>query len=279
MLGKAVTTRAGTGAQTVQRAIDVLRFLAAAGADGWSLNDVTTAAGLTKGTAHRLLSALIGEDLVEQEKATRRYRLRVDLLGLRPDLDWYEPLYRLVEGTLRKLANELGDTVFMSVRNGFDALCVACESGSFPIRTFPYNVGERRPLGVGAGGLAMLSALDKDNLERVLSFNRGRLRAYKNFAPHELLAMVERSRRDGYALIDGLIVPGAVAIGLPLVDLAQRPILAVSAAGIADRMPRSRWPEIVAALKRTRDDIDAMLRADRRQAGPVQRRLKRDRAN
>jgi len=91
--------------------------------------------------------------------------------------------------------------------------------------------------------------------------------------------MVERSRRDGYALIDGLIVPGAVAIGLPLVDLAQRPILAVSAAGIADRMPRARWPEIVLALKRACDDINAMLRADRRQAGPVQRRLKRDRAS
>ncbi len=275
MAGKVEARRAGNGAQTVQRAIDVLRFLAAAGADGWSLSDVTSAASLTKGTAHRLLSALIGEELVEQEEATRRYRLRLDLLGLRPDLDWYEPLHRLVEGRLRKLADELGDTVFMSVRNGFDALCVACESGSFPIRTFPYTVGERRPLGVGAGGLAMLSALDSDSVDRMLSFNRGRLRAYKNFAPHELLAMVERAQRDGYSLIDGLIVPGAVAIGLALVDLAQRPILAISAAGIADRMPRTRWPEIVVALERARADIDAMMRADLRHGGVKRRGLRR----
>ncbi|MEO8559235.1 MAG: hypothetical protein ABI439_09250, partial [Rhodospirillales bacterium] len=126
-----------------------------------------------------------------------------------------------------------------------------------------------------AGGLAMLSALDRDGVDRMLSFNRGRLRAYHNFAPHELLAMVERTQREGHSLIDGLIVPGAVAIGLALVDLAQRPILAISAAGIADRMPRTRWPEIVAALTRTRYDIDTMLRADLRQAGGKRRTLRR----
>jgi DNA-binding IclR family transcriptional regulator len=263
------------GAQTVRRAVVVLRFLATGGADGWALGDVVNAAGLTKGTAHRLLAALMAEDLVDQEATTRRYRLRVDLLGLRPDLDWYEPLRRLVEPSLRELADTLGDTVFLSVRNGFDALCIACELGGFPIRTFPYNVGERRPLGVGASGLAILGALDQENVDRVLSFNRGRLRAHKNFAPHELLALVERTRRDGYSVIDGLIVPGMVAIGIAFTDLAQRSTLALSAAGIADRMPRSRRPEVVAALRHARDSIDATVRADLRQSGVPRRSLRR----
>ncbi|MGE0151626.1 MAG: IclR family transcriptional regulator [Reyranellaceae bacterium] len=255
------------GAQTVRRAVDVLRFLATGGPDGWSLGDVVSAADLTKGTAHRLLSALMAEDLVEQEPSTRRYRLRVDLLGLRPDMDWYEPLRRLVAPILRELADELGDTAFLSVRSGFDALCIACKLGGFPIRTFPYDEGERRPLGVGASGLAMLGALDQASVERVLSFNRGRLRGHKNFSPQELQLMVEQTRRRGYSVIDGLIVPGMVAIGIVFSDPALRPNLAISAAGIADRMPPSRWPQIVAALQRARDSIEKAVRADMRRRG------------
>jgi DNA-binding IclR family transcriptional regulator len=273
------STRYLGGAQTVRRAMDVLRFLATGGSDGWALGDVVGAAELTKGTTHRLLAALMADDLVEQEPSTRRYRLRVDLLGLRPDLDWYEPLRRLVEPILRELADELGDTVFLSVRNGFDALCIASALGGFPIRSFPYNEGERRPLGVGASGLAMLGALDQDSVDRVLSFNRGRRRAHKNFSPAELQVMVEHTRRKEYSVIDGLIVPGMVAIGIAFSDPAQRPNLALSAAGIADRMPRSRWPEIVAALRRARDRIDKVVRADLRNAGGQRPGLRRTRAS
>jgi DNA-binding IclR family transcriptional regulator len=272
---KVSSSRYDGGAQTVRRAVDVLRFLATGGATGWALGDVVAAAGLTKGTAHRLLTALMADDLVEQEQTTRRYRLRVDLLGLQPDLDSYAALRRLVEPELRKLAHELGDTVFLTVRSGFDALCVACELGGFPIRTFPYNVGERRPLGVGASGLAMLAQLDQDNVDRVLAFNRGRLRAHKHFAPHELQAMVERTRAEGYSVIDGLIAPGMVALGVALKDLQERPIMALSAAGIADRLPRSRWPQVVGALQRACDAIDALVHADLRQSGVSRRALKR----
>jgi DNA-binding IclR family transcriptional regulator len=269
---KALTRKASNredrhGAQSVHRAIDVLRFLAAGGSQGWPLAEVVAATGLTKGTTHRLLAALAAEDLVEQERTTRRYRLRVDMLGMRPDLDSYAPLRRLAEPVLRRLADQLGDTIFLSVRNGFDALCIACELGGCPIRTFPYNVGERRPLGVGASGLAILGALDQDNVDRILSFNRGRLRAHKNFAPAELQAMVERTRRDGYSVIDSLIVPGMVALGVALSDQQGRPLLAVSVAGIADRMPKTRWPEIVSALRRARDAIAEQLRVDLQRAG------------
>lgn len=263
----ASTSQYSGGAQTVRRAVDVLRFLATGGADGWSLGDVVSAADLTKGTAHRLLLALMADDLVEQEPSTRRYRLCVDLLGLRQDLDWYEPLCRLVTPILRELADELGDTVFLSVRNGFDALCIACELGGFPIRTFPYDVGERRPLGVGASGLAMLGALDQANVDRVLRFNRGRLRAHKNFSPAELQTLVDQTRKRGYSVIDGLIVPGMVAIGIVATDPAQRPNLSLSCAGIADRLPKSRWPEIAAALHRGRERIEKKVRADMRQVG------------
>jgi DNA-binding IclR family transcriptional regulator len=275
----ATSSQYAGGAQTVRRAVDVLRFLATGGPDGWALNDVVSAADLTKGTAHRLLSALMADDLVEQEPSTRRYRLRVDLLGLRQDLDWYEPLRRLVAPILRQLADELGDTIFLSVRSGFDALCIACELGGFPIRTFPYDVGERRPLGVGASGLAMLGALGQANVDRVLSFNRGRLRAHKNFSPQELQVMVEQTRRRGYSVIDGLIVPGMVAIGIVSNDPAQRPTLALSAAGIADRLPQSRWPQIVAALQRGRDDIEKAVRADMRRTGAPRSGPRRARAS
>ena len=273
-----LTSYAG-GAQTVRRAVDVLRFMAAAGPAGWPLREVGQAAGLSKGTAHRLLQALIAEQLVEQEPATRRYRLCVDLLGLRPDLDWYQPLRKVAEPILKAAAHDLGDTLFLSVRNGFDALCIACEFGSFPIRTFPYDIGERRPLGVGASGLAILGALEPAQVDHVIRFNRARLKAYRNFAPDQLRALADATRASEHSVIDGLIVPGMVAIGVACSDPSGRPALAISAAGIADRLPQRRRPAVVARLHRAREAIEAAIHARLRDAGVSTRMIGRAKQN
>src|ERR1043166_8304700 len=40
--------------------------------------------GVAKSTAHRLASTLVSENLLEQDRATGKYRLRVGLVFLRP---------------------------------------------------------------------------------------------------------------------------------------------------------------------------------------------------
>jgi len=50
-----------------------------------------------------------------------------------------------------------GDTVFLVIRQGDYCLCLHREEGHFPVKVFTTDVGGRRLLGLGAGGLALIA--------------------------------------------------------------------------------------------------------------------------
>ena len=63
------------GAQTVRRAMSVLRLVAEGQDRGVRLTDVAAMSGLARPTVHRLLKVLMDEMAVEQDAGTRRYRI------------------------------------------------------------------------------------------------------------------------------------------------------------------------------------------------------------
>lgn len=71
------------GTQSLERAIGLLRAVAARAPEGARLADLVVACGLPKPTTRRLLAALAREGLIEQDEASRRYHLGpgLDALG------------------------------------------------------------------------------------------------------------------------------------------------------------------------------------------------------
>lgn len=60
--------------QTLERAIGLIRILAAGGTEGCRLVDLQQTSGLTKPTVHRILGTLKQQGMVEQVEDSRRYR-------------------------------------------------------------------------------------------------------------------------------------------------------------------------------------------------------------
>ncbi|MCZ4328289.1 helix-turn-helix domain-containing protein, partial [Brachybacterium paraconglomeratum] len=60
--------RSVPGAQAIARAARLLRLVPSSGVDGASLHDLARAADLSRSTAHRLLSALRAEGLVDRDE-------------------------------------------------------------------------------------------------------------------------------------------------------------------------------------------------------------------
>jgi DNA-binding IclR family transcriptional regulator len=247
------------GTQAIQRAALVLRLLAA-GPGGIRFADVVKRSGLQHPTAHRILKGLIAEGLAIHGPGSRHYALGplVFELGLaaRPQLD----LASLCAPALDRIAAKTGDTVFLTARSGYDSVCVDRRSGSFPIKTLTLDVGTRRPLGVGAGGLALLLLLGAREVEEIVAANAHRVGSYNNLTASALLASVERSRRLGYALNDVHNTTGATTLGLPIVNRYGHPFAALSVGTISSRMPRERQVEIAAMLRAEIRQIESALR-------------------
>ncbi len=257
--------------QTLDRAIGLLHLLAASGTAGLRLVDLQQQSGLTKPTVHRILDTLRGHGFVEQVTDTRRYRLGNELavLGWSAARDVHD-LRDLCEEEMASLAHRSGDTSFLTIRSGSEAICIDRQSGSYPVKAFTVDVGTRRPLGVGAGGIALLAALDEARAERFVAEAESRLAAWPNVSVRLLRRAVKDARERGYAFSEGLVVKGVRGLAVPVANREGQGVAALSLAAIDDRMPERRIPELVKLLHAHARRIEQRLvSADARGAAPV----------
>ena len=246
------------GARAIHRAVSLLREVSASRGNGATLTVLADAAGLPQPTAHRLLKSLIGEGLLERDPATRTYRLGPLLyefgLAAAPRVD----ARRLCGPTLDRLAAAAGDAAYLNCRSGNDALCLDRREGTFEVQALPVDVGNRRPLGVGSGALAVLASLPSAEVDAVIEANAGRYRRH-GLTAERVRAYVEATRARGFAITSGRIVASyrgvAVAIGNGVGGLPA----ALSVIAIAERLDVRRIEQVARILMREERALRAIL--------------------
>ena len=147
--------RAVEPTSSVERACRILRALSDPGVT--RLTDIAVATGLDKTTALRLLDVLARDGFVVRDARTKHYRLGAELLVLgAAALARFDPR-PLARPSLLRLTGRFEDSVILSIPSGIESLCVDVEEGRYPIRANYLSIGSHRPLGVGAGSLALLA--------------------------------------------------------------------------------------------------------------------------
>ena len=237
------------------RAFAVIRALAAARTDGARVTQLAKSVGLTQGTTHRILHALIAEGAVEQDERTKRYRLGLDFFALAALAGNPGGLRTLCRPSLLRLCASLGETIFLLAKSGFDAVCLDICEGPFPIRSFTSDIGGRIALGVGQGSLAILAFLPEAEREEIIRFNVPRIRGYGVLDEVYLRTEIERVRQLGYAGRNSGVLDGMAGVAVPILDRAGTAIAAVSVGTLASRLNEERLPMIVELLKRQADAI------------------------
>ncbi|MEJ8570600.1 IclR family transcriptional regulator [Microbaculum marinum] len=249
---------ADTTVKSVQRAASILKLLAGEATTGLRLSDISRKAGLGKATTHRLLAALSEAGFAYQSPENRRYFLGYEIIRLGYLATRYD-IAHLARPALLRIARETGDTVFVSVREGLDALCLERQVGGYPIKTLTLDAGDRRPLGVGAGSLVLLSFLAEDEIDEIIASNAPRLEQYPNFSPAALRDLTRQTRANGYSFNEGRIVTAMCAVGVPLFDPGGRVVASISVAAIRERMSAERVVSIVAMLRAEVDRLQRRL--------------------
>lgn len=242
------------GAQSVRRAIAVLRIVAGGQEGGVRLIDVSLATGLNRPTAHRLLRALVEEGAVEQDPSTRRYRIgrEVSLMGLARPAGF--PLRAIAAPHLRHLGEALGETAFLTIRQGDDSVCLDRAIGSYPVKVLSIDVGARRLLGVGVSGVVLLAALGTAEAADILQRNAARLRALRLDAAG-VLERCAQARALGHAYAPVGVVRGTRAAAVPVRTPGGRTVAAIAVTAISSRLTEARLPQVVQAMQAQADAI------------------------
>ncbi|MFC5337070.1 IclR family transcriptional regulator [Leucobacter denitrificans] len=238
------TLVSSSGTQVVSRMTRVLRELSTRMPDGTGTSDVARATGLTRPTAHRLLSALAAEGFVDRNQHNGNWLLGPEIYLMGAVAAERYDVTEIAREHVAALAADTGESAFFSVRRGGETVCLVRQDGSFPIRSFVLYEGKRFPLGVASAGLAILSFLPKDAVDRYLA--DAQLTGEFGDA-HDVEAVRERiqeTRRLGYAVNPGLIVEGSWGMGAAVFTRSGQPAWALSLTGIEPRFSPERRPEL-----------------------------------
>lgn len=251
---------------SLKRGALLLKILAMAGARGLSLTQIAERAALPHPTAHRVLRQLVEERLAARNVELKRYRMGPLVYELGMAGSTLYDLRDLCDGPMHALSEETTDTVYLVVRSGFEAVCMHRLEGSFPIRTLVLDVGSRRPLGVGAGGLALLAALQDEERKQVLARVGNKLGAFGKLTAGEIEGSCLDARKRGFSIIQDTVNLGVSAVGRVFCDPIGQPLGALSVAALSHRMPSQRIARIAELLKDACTDVERRM-GDQRPGG------------
>jgi DNA-binding IclR family transcriptional regulator len=229
---------------SLRRAMAIMRVLANVNEQGAGLTDIAYQAGLPHPTAHRVLAQMLEEGMVRRAEDGRKYALGPLTFELGLAAARQLEVRHLYRPIIAQLASETGDTAYLTVRSGLEAVCVDRRQGASPVQVIALKIGSRRPLGVGAGGLAIVAGLPEQERAEVIRSVAPDLEANWKTPEPELREIIEQIRRDGYTLIRNRVFQGVSALGHPVRDSRGNPVAAVSLATINQRMRPARVREL-----------------------------------
>jgi DNA-binding IclR family transcriptional regulator len=237
-----------SGTQSIERVVDVLRVIASRGRRGMRVGEVVATSGLAEATCFRMLRRLELEGMVDRDPHTKKYFLGPLLyeFGLLA-----RPRYRLAQlcdASLHRLAEFTQDTVYLSERSGLEAVCANRALGDFPIKSISLDIGIRRPLGVGAGGLAILCSLPPAEAQAIVEANAHRYEKFALFTADFLYGAIAEGRAQGYCFLDGVVTPGTASMGVAFPP--HNPVAAISVAAISGRLQPERREAIAQQMHR-----------------------------
>lgn len=257
--------RSVPGAQSVARAAALLRLVTRAGEAGVGTQELALRAGLTRPTAHRLMTALRHEGLVDLDDETSRWMPGPELYLMGTVAASRYDITATARDIVRSLAVRTEESAFLSVRRGDETVCLLREDGSFPIRSFVLSEGVRFPLGVASAGLAILAFLPPHDVDAYFERHPGLTAEWgSSHAEARLRARLRETQSRGFAVNAGLIVAGSYGLGAAVFDRSGHPQWALSLTGVDFRFGPDRVPELGRTLLAHAHELSTRIAAGAR---------------
>lgn len=225
MTDNADNHRPASHSLTLERGLRVLRVLQEH-PDGLSVSELAEELSTHRAGIYRLLGPLLDQRFVNRDERGR-YTLGIGLIELASKVR--ARLQELVLPELQRLADEVGATTALTVRDGESAVVAAVLEPRNTDMHIAYRTGLRHDLDQAASGVAILAALPPRPEERRL---------------------ITEARERGWALTSGELLVGATGVGVPIAAPGQPADASISAVWIDERDAAAVAERVVASAAR-----------------------------
>ncbi|WP_410540057.1 IclR family transcriptional regulator [Streptomyces sp. KL2] len=249
-----VTSSSHTGGvQSVDRAISVLEILAQRGEAG--VSEVAGEIEVHKSTAFRLLGALEARGLVEQAGERGKYRLGFGIVRLAGAVTGRIDITQQGRPICERLAEELGETVNIAVRQERYAVNLYQVRGPGAITAHNW-VGQLTPLHATSSGKILLAYLPtKERATLLAEAGMKKVTSRTLTAKTVLEKNLAEVRERGYSITLEELEIGLHAMAAPVRNRDGEVIAALSASGPGYRLTKERMHELSPVLIKGAEEI------------------------
>lgn len=224
-----------------------------------NLTEISTGLGLSKSTAHRLLSTLEEAGMVELDRKTARYRLGLKTFRLGSVASSSLQLVQQAEPLLRAMAEENNQTSLLFVADDEQALCLRRFDGEQQVRVLVMEAGKRTPFNCGAAQRVLLAHLPETKWEQVVEQQARRMTPYSLSTRQELDSDRREIRERGFSIGWEDSALHACTLGAPVRDASGQVIAAVGVLGIVQEFPAERLPALIRRVMQLGHDLSSKL--------------------
>jgi DNA-binding IclR family transcriptional regulator len=183
-----------------------------------------------RSTVYRLLASLRRLGFVEPGSRPGSYRLGLELFRLGSAVLTRFDERQAALPVMERIHEETGETVFLCVRRGLEAVCIERLDGR-RVQSLALRLGGSLPLHAGAAPRVLLAYEPHEVWREYLS--AASLEPFTARTPttgEQLVPMLEEIRDVGYAVSDEDVTVGIAAVGAPIFDYrgALRAALSIS---------------------------------------------------
>ncbi len=224
------------------------------------VTELSQLTGMDKTSVFRALKALERYRFVEQDLATKKYRLGFAVVELAGAKLRQMPLASVAQPHLAKLSRDTGETVQMSIMDEYQVLYIGVVESPQPIRV-ALGVGSRGPLHCTAAGKIFLANVTKAEQDLIFSKPLTRFTPRTITDPARIRIELSEIRKKGWATDDEGFLEHLRVAAAPVLDAGGRMIAVVAVGGPTVRVTRRKLQHFVKAIVATaaaiREDLAA----------------------
>lgn len=240
--------------QSVERALALLRAVAAIPPGQASLAALAAHCGINRSTAWRLLATLQQHQFVERDAATNSYRLGVVAFQLAGS-EAMHAIVRRARRTLLKLAAASGEAASLALPEGLALVYV--DQVAAPTVLTPDWLGRQVVLHATSTGKAYLAWVPAGQVASLLPGRLERFTSTTVVDPRAFRHELEQTRQRGFGVCRGELESMLWGVSAPVLNAATRPVAVVSIWGSSTRVREDRFTTLGALV------VDAAARVAR----------------
>jgi DNA-binding IclR family transcriptional regulator len=225
--------------QSVDRALQLLTGVAAAGSRGETVTTLAAECGINRATAWRLLGTLEAHNLVERDPRTNRYQIGFALIRMWASAG-YDGLVRRTLPVLERVSAQTGETADLAVA-GQRGVTYVSEVAPPSVLAVSWLAREV-PLHATSTGKAFLAWLPPDEAFGMLEMPLRRFTDTTLTDRDRLREELVEIRSRGYAECAGELEQTLYGVSAPVLNVQDgRPLAIFSIWGPVNRVPVSRF--------------------------------------